>query len=355
MQSAKGEQITSIKRLNEARSRIKKKGTNFMSPEKKRLMQVQGRLINEYIIREKLKEGGNRIKETAAEIKSKGGVNGAAFWGFQKKLDGTKPNNVVALKSTEGKIVEKLKEIKREYEQYCEGLFILDDPEDEIGRVTDTINLLHQRWMSICGRGKAEKIQWCSIHEVEKTVKALKNKYSPDRQGINNKIIKNMGTEMTESPAFLIEDIEEELNTQDEWEDVEILPLYKKGSKLELENKRGILITSNISKFCGRVMMEITKEKINQKISRFECVGLEGRPTVDHLLTPNAVFHYNAMLGAPTYIWFGDAYKCFERPEGLHQGDWEDDDKVEKCIVRTKAERKRQGSNTMSCGRNRNN
>ena len=61
------------------------------------------------------------------------------------------------------------------------------------------------------------------------------------------------------------------------------------------------------------VRMEIMKDKINQKISRFQCGGIEGRSTVDHLLTLNAVIDYNTMLGAPTYIWFGDAYKCFDK------------------------------------------
>ncbi|XP_066975447.1 uncharacterized protein [Macrobrachium rosenbergii] len=94
---------------------------------------------------------------------------------------------------------------------------------------------------------------------------------------------------------------------------MEILSLHKKGSKLELENKRGIFITSNISKVFEKVRMELTNEIINQKISRFQCGGIEGRSTVDHLLTLNAVTDYNTVLGAPTYIWFGDAYKCFDK------------------------------------------
>lgn len=60
---------------------------------------------------------------------------------------------------------------------------------------------------------------------------------------------------------------------------MEILPLHKKGSKLKLENKRGIFIINNISKVFEKVRMEITREKINLKISRFQCGGLERRST----------------------------------------------------------------------------
>ncbi|XP_064101842.1 uncharacterized protein LOC135212402 [Macrobrachium nipponense] len=302
-----------LRDLMRARRSIKKEGKRFISTEKKRIWQVQKKLISEYIIREKMKEVGIRMKEKAAEIKSEGGVNGAAFWDFKKKLDGTKPNNVVAVRSKEGKVIENVEEIKREYEQYYKDLFILDKPKDEISRLADEINLQYQKWMSISGTGKTEKIQKSSIQEVEKAVKNLKNKYTPDSQGINNIIIKSMGTEMTESLALLIGDIEEELNTPDEWEKMKILSLHKKGSKLEFENKRWIFITSNISKVFEKVRMEITKDELNQKISRLQCGGIEGRSTVDHLLTLNAVISCNSVLGAPTYMWFGDAYKCFDK------------------------------------------
>ncbi|XP_066952502.1 golgin subfamily A member 6-like protein 22 [Macrobrachium rosenbergii] len=214
----KKERKTKVLRdLMRARRRIKRENKKSRSTEEKRLRQVQERLISEYIIREKRKEDGIRIKETAAEIKSKGGVNGAAFWDFfKKKLDGTKSNNMVAIKNKEGKIIENVKEIRREYEQYYKDLFILDKPEDKVGKLAEEINIQYQKWMSLGGTRKTEKIQIQrsrSIQEVERAVSKLKNKYTPDSQGINNIMIKSMGTEMTESLALLIGQIEEELNT----------------------------------------------------------------------------------------------------------------------------------------------
>ena len=36
--------------------------------------------------------------------------------------------------------------------------------------------------------------------------------------------------------------------------------------------------------------------------------------TTDHILiTLNAVIDYNKYLGIPTYVWFGDAVKCFDK------------------------------------------
>ena len=59
--------------------------------------------------------------------------------------------------------------------------------------------------------------------------------------------------------------------------------------------------------------MEKMKDKLNRKISRYQCGGLEGRSTVDHLLTLNAVIDYNSYLGSSTYVVFGDAFKCFDK------------------------------------------
>ena len=48
--------------------------------------------------------------------------------------------------------------------------------------------------------------------------------------------------------------------------------------------------------------MEIIKDEINKKISRYQCGGIEGRSTVDHLLTSNAVIDYNKYLGTNALI-----------------------------------------------------
>ena len=49
------------------------------------------------------------------------------------------------------------------------------------------------------------------------------------------------------------------------------------------------------------------------KISRHQCGGISGRSVTDHLMTLKAVIDYNTNLGVPTYIWFGDAVKCFDK------------------------------------------
>ena len=302
-----------VRLLMKARRYIKKRKGKSQSHEERRLAKVQEKLIEEFIRKEKMKEEGMKIKATVDDIKSQGGVNKPAFWDFKKKMDGRKQSTATAIKGKNGEIVESMDEIRKEYKEFYEELFILETPEDELEKTAEKINKMYMEWLKTSTRVASEKLKSMEIHEIEKIINGIKNKYTPDRQDLSNVMIKSMGKEMIRSIALIIKQIENESDTPDEWELMKILSLHKKGSKLELNNRRGIFITSCVSKIFEKVRMEIIKEEINEKISRFQVGGMEGRSTFDHILTLNAVIDYNRYLGAPTYILFGDAYKCFDK------------------------------------------
>ena len=145
-------------------------------------------------------------------------------------------------------------------------------------------------------------------------LRKMKKKHTRDRQGMSNAMIKMMGKDFRDSLHILINKIEENPVIPYEWNEMEILSFHKnKGSKLELENRRGIFITNTISKLFEKIRSGKINEKLNSKISEFQCGGIEARSTTDHLITLNSVIAYNKYLGAPTHIWFGDAYKCFDK------------------------------------------
>ena len=100
----------------------------------------------------------------------------------------------------------------------------------------------------------------------------------------------------------------------DSWIDMIINSVYKnKGDRKDLENRRGLFITNNISKLYDKVKMNKNSDKLNERISKYQCGGMTGKSTVDHKMTLNAVLDYNKYLGSETYILFADAYKCFDK------------------------------------------
>ena len=89
---------------------ISKKDKN---KQRRKMASIQEKLIDEYIVEEKKKEEGNKIKCTVEDIKAKGGVNSPAFWEFKSRMDGRKQEGATAVRTKDGTITEEIEEIKK--------------------------------------------------------------------------------------------------------------------------------------------------------------------------------------------------------------------------------------------------
>ena len=87
---------------------ISKKDKN---KQRRKMASIQEKLIDEYIVEEKEKEG-NKIKCTVKDIKAKG-VNSPAFWEFKSRMDGRKQEGATAVRTKDGTIIEEIEEIKK--------------------------------------------------------------------------------------------------------------------------------------------------------------------------------------------------------------------------------------------------
>ena len=93
-----------------------------------------------------------------------------------------------------------------------------------------------------------------------------------------------------------------------------IISLYKnKGDKEDMENRRGLFITSTISKIYEKIKQKRKNEEIEKKVSKYQCGGRKQRSTLDHILTLNTIIDYNKYINKETYVLFADAYKCFDK------------------------------------------
>ena len=257
--------IKSVRHLMTQKRNIKKKRLNETDGERKRLLRVQERLIDEYIVEENSKEQGDRIKKTVEEIKKSGGVNGAAFWDFKKKVDGQKENTRSAVRGKNGEMLENVQEIKREFEEFYINLFMDNEPLTREEKTAEEINSMMIEW-AVKNKVPGEGLPKTKMAELERVVSNLKNKNTRDRESMSNRMIKNMGTDMKESLKILINDIEEQIQTPVEWDKMGILSVKKgKGSNLSLDNRRGLFITYTVSKIFERLRLDKVKGEINKK------------------------------------------------------------------------------------------
>ena len=64
------------------------------------------------------------------------------------------------------------------------------------------------------------------------------------------------GDEMIESLKQIFNKVDEQQTIPEDWHDLQIKAIHKKGDKMVMGNKRGLFLTNNVSKVYERVVKE---------------------------------------------------------------------------------------------------
>ena len=126
-----------------------------------------------------------------------------------------------------------------------------------------------------------------------------------------NEIILEGGDEMVNSITYMSREISVTQQIPNQWKTMRIKSIHKKGSKLLMDNKRGLFLTNILSKLYEKVLDLLTTEKV--KINEHQCGGQKGCGTIDNMIMMRAVIDNNRRLNRKTYCYFADAYKCFDK------------------------------------------
>ena len=94
-----------------------------------------------------------------------------------------------------------------------------------------------------------------------------------------------------------------------------IKSIYKgKHSKKEMENRRGLFLTSVISKLFEKIKLDNgQRDMVETKLSIFQTGGVKGKSPIDNKMVLNATIDYNNYINSETFVFFADAYKCFDK------------------------------------------
>ena len=148
--------------------------------------------------------------------------------------------------------------------------------------------------------------------DIKKGIKLLKRRKAADCQGWKNEMIIHGGREMERSIKKMFNRILQENRVPKEWESMKIKSIYKnRGSRMQLKNRRGLFMTSIISKLFEKTLMEKVKDSV--RISEYQCGGKKGRSTKENWIIMMAIIDRNKELKKNTYAIFADAEKCFDK------------------------------------------
>ena len=109
---------------------------------------------------------------------------------------------------------------------------------------------------------------------LEIAIKKLKRKKAADEVKWTNEMILEGGDEMVNSITYMFSEISVTQQIPNHWKTMRIKSIHKKGSKLLMDNKRGLFLTNILSKLYEKVLDLLTTEKI--KINEHQCGGQQG-------------------------------------------------------------------------------
>ena len=305
----KNQKILKIERkLNTVKKAIKKK--QWSRNDKK----SQIRLINQLIENEIRQEKATTTMKIAKTIYSEKKMHSGSFYEFKQKIDRReKGETPSAMVNKEGKECYEREEIREIFQDFYQELFQKEEPINETEK--KAMEITENVFLNIMEEAeKPKRKEQIDEETVKKCLRELKNKSSLDYNNISNKILKNAGKDMIDSLTIIFKEIDNSNHIPTAWEDMIIKSIYKgKNSKKEMDNRRGLFITSVVSKLFEKTKLSSQREKIENQLSKFQTGGVKGKSPIDNKMVLNATIDYNNFINSETYVFFADAYKCFDK------------------------------------------
>ena len=300
----------SIKLLIKARKDLRKQCKHAEATERYKLV-ARMKMLNEEIERENHNQFRMKIDKVVARLQGRNGINIGNMWQVAKKIKRKKEEPPTAIKSKEGKVLEDPELIKDRYlEHFAEILKNVPAETEEERKQEEFINSAFEKIVQIA---KSKEPVLTTKEEVQMAVKELKRNKCKDKTGWQNELVLETGEEMIECLHGMMNKMEKERAVPEPWNEVKVKAVGKKGSVLEMDNKRGLFITDILSKIYEKVMKNRNNEKITNYVSDYQMGGVKERAPVDNIILLSEVIRQKRKLGKKCYIMFGDAVKCFDK------------------------------------------
>ena len=190
---------------------------------------------------------------------------------------------------------------------------IRDVDEDFKAEICNTI-INHDLQCAECDEGNPHELNTdITLSEVENVLNNLENNKSPD--GLPYEILKHSSNVIA---VYLCDLFNAILSTgiyPDMWCEAIISPLYKKGSKSDVNNYRGISLSCTLGKVFTKILNSrmMSWAAARNKIDNSQGAYQKDKSTIDHIFTLMAIVQkYLSKTGGRFYCAFIDFSKCFD-------------------------------------------
>ena len=122
-----------------------------------------------------------------------------------------------------------------------------------------------------------------SVSEVELAIDKLKSHKSPGIDQIPAELIKAGGRTICFEIHKLITSIWKKEKLPEEWKELNILPIHKKGDKTDCNNYRGITLLPTTYKILSNILLSRLIPYAKEIIGDHQCGFRRNRLTIDHI------------------------------------------------------------------------
>jgi len=147
---------------------------------------------------------------------------------------------------------------------------------------------------------------------VEKIMKELKNNKTPGPDKIENETIKALKNALIPILTKLFSKIIETHQIPEQWNEVEIILLYKKGDRNQIGNYRPISLSSNINKIFTQLIKNRVYDMLDMNQGEEQAGFRRGYSTVDHIFTMNQLIEKTNEYGIDISVLLIDFNKAFD-------------------------------------------
>ena len=286
-------------------------------------LDLQSNIVLDYLKMKKgelLEEITNRINQERAR-KNKIKVDKMSKKEIKDGLWQIRKNNMSkgdikhTVKDKDGNTLTKKEDILSRYQQYYEDLLKNRAIPDKYEPHSTLISEIFEHRMKTSEYDHLEINKEFTMVEMNKVLRSMKAGKAPGPDNITYEIIQHAGTNLKNNILKMInyfwtkEDIPSKLQC------LYIKSMYKgKGNMDELENQRGLFLSSIIIKFYEKLIMQrMYPETESHGFSKFQLGGRKNMSPTDQVFVLRAIQEHMIYMGKIYFIEFCDLKKAFDK------------------------------------------
>jgi len=150
------------------------------------------------------------------------------------------------------------------------------------------------------------------MQEVKKTINSLKNWKAPGIDGIPAELIKYGGDELHQVIFELCQKIWKDEQLPEEWNKAIVVPLHKKGDKLNFSNYRGISLLNTAYKVFSKILIGRLQPFADECIGEYQCRFQKVKSTIDQLSVIRQIIEKKFEYKQNVWQMFVDFKKAYD-------------------------------------------